>query len=325
MKKIFKIVSYVLGSLLLLLVIAALFSYQADIPVETLRAKYATMPSQFLETDGLNVHYRDEGAARLDSVPLVLIHGTGASLLTWNGWTDGLKKDYRVLRFDLPAYGLTGPNANNQYSLNYYADFLKQFLDKLGVKRCVLGGNSLGGGVAWTFALKYPERVSKLILVDAVGYPMQSQSVPIAFQLARIGWLKSVFTKITPRAIIESSLKNVYADDAKVTPELVQQYWDMALREGNRLAFVSRLNGEVKPDSNWQKIKKLPMPTLILWGAHDRLIPLSVGERFHEDLANDTLIIYKNAGHVPMEEIPAETLRDVLFFLRKAGSRGVSI
>ena len=315
MKKIPKILVYSFGGLLLLLLVGLVVGYQADIPVETLKAKYAVSPSQFLEIDGLNVHYRDEGQCRLDSVPLVLIHGTGASLLTWNGWADGLKNDYRVLRLDLPAYGLTGPNANNQYSLDYYADFLKHFLDKLNVKRCVVGGNSLGGGVAWAFALKYPERVSKLILVDAVGYPMQSKSVPIAFQLAKIGWLKSVFTKITPRAIIESSLKNVYADDAKVTPELVQQYWNMSLREGNRLAFVSRMSATNKPDSSWQRIKTLAMPTLILWGAHDELIPLSVGERFHKDLANDTLIVYKNAGHVPMEEIPNETLRDVRAFL----------
>lgn len=317
MKKIPKILGYIFGGLLLLLLVGLVVGYQADIPVETLKAKYAVAPSQFLAIDGLNVHYRDEGQSRSDSVPLVLIHGTGASLLTWNGWADGLKNDYRVLRLDLPAYGLTGPNANNQYSLDYYADFLKYFLDKLNVKRCVVGGNSLGGGVAWAFALKYPERVSKLILVDAVGYPMQSKSVPIAFQLAKIGWLKSVFTKITPRSIIESSLKNVYADDVKVTPELVQQYWDMSLREGNRLAFVSRMSATNKPDSSWQRIKTLAMPTLILWGAHDELIPLSVGERFHKDLANDTLIVYKNAGHVPMEEIPNETLRDVRAFLGK--------
>ena len=314
MKKIFKILGI---GLLGLLFVALVWGYKADIPLETLKAKYATPPSQFVEVQGLSVHYRDEGKPRLDSIPIVLIHGTGASLLTWNAWTENLKNDYRVIRFDLPAYGLTGPNADNNYSMDYYADFLRAFLDKLGVKQCVLGGNSLGGGVAWNFALKYPGRVSKLVLVDAGGYPMQSKSVPIAFQVARLPVLKQLFTKITPRSIIESSLTNVYADDTKVTPELVEQYWDMALREGNRAAFIARMSITNKLNTDWQKIKTLQMPTLILWGVQDYLIPLDVARRFEADLPNDTLVIYKNAGHVPMEEIPAETVRDLRQFLQK--------
>lgn len=314
MKKIFKILGV---GLLSLLFVALLWGYKADISLETLKAKYATPPSQFVEVQGLNVHYRDEGKPRLDSIPIVLIHGTGASLLTWNAWAENLKNDYRVIRFDLPAYGLTGPNADNSYSMDYYADFLRAFLDKLGVKQCVLGGNSLGGGVAWNFALKYPGRVSKLVLVDAGGYPMQSKSVPIAFQVARLPVLKQLFTKITPRSIIESSLTNVYADDTKVTPELVEQYWDMALRAGNRAAFIARMSSGNKLNTDWQKIKTLQMPTLILWGAQDYLIPLDVARRFEADLPHDTLIIYKNAGHVPMEEIPAETVRDLRQFLQK--------
>jgi pimeloyl-ACP methyl ester carboxylesterase len=246
-----------------------------------------------------------------------LIHGTGASLLTWNGWTDSLKKDYQVIRFDLPAYGLTGPNPTHNYSLDYYADFLGQFLDKLGVKKCVLGGNSLGGAVAWKFALQHPERVSKLILIDAAGYPMQSKSVPVAFQMARFPIVNQLFTVITPRAVVESSIKNVYADPSKVTPVLVEQYWDMARRAGNRAAFVARMTTANQPDNSWQKIKTISAPALIMWGARDLLIPVELGRRFEADLPNDTLVVYQNLGHVPMEEAPAQTVQDVKRFLAK--------
>lgn len=314
MKKILKWSGY---GLLTILTVGFIWGYEADIELDTLKAKYATPPSQFIKVADLDVHYRREGTARLDSLPVVLIHGTGASLLTWNGWTDSLKNDYQVIRLDLPAYGLTGPNANHNYSLDYYADFLGQFLDKLGVKKCVLGGNSLGWAVAWTFALKYPARVGKLILIDAAGYPMQSKSVPITFQMARLPVVNQLFTKITPRAVVEGSIKNVYANPSKVTPELVDQYWDMAKRAGNRAAFMARMSAAKTPDSTWQQIKTLTMPTLIMWGAQDLLIPIGIARRFEADLPNDTLVVYNTLGHVPMEENPAETVKAVKSFLVK--------
>ena len=304
--------------LLLLLLGAGIALYRTDIPVETLRQTYAPPASMFMDLDGMPVHYRIEGNAA-DSVPLLLIHGTSSSLLTWDGWVRKLAGERKIIRLDLPGYALTGPPMPGAATYktitpDYYADFLTRFLDNLAVGRCDVAGNSLGGNIAWHLALRHPDRVRKLILIDAAGYPFTPKSIPIGFRLAQLPVLGSLLAMFTPDALFRSSLKNVYADDAQVTDALVRQYADMTRRDGNRRWFVTR---QTPLDSAWQRIGQIRQPTLILWGQQDSLIPVAVAGRFHQDLPRDTLIVYPNAGHVPMEELPARTAADARAFLRQ--------
>ena len=319
MNNIFKTLKYFFLLIIGLILITSTLFWKNDIPLETLKQKYANTESKFVEIDGMNVHYRDEGI-RNDSTPIILIHGTGASLHTWEGWVNALKKEHRVIRLDLPAYGLTGPNPNKDYSQAFYSSFMNDFLSKIGVNRCIMAGNSLGGSITWNFAVQFPEKVTKMILVDAGGYPTKSKSVPVAFQLA--GWpvVKNLFKYITPRSIVQKSVENVYADKSKVSEELIDRYYDLSLREGNREAFIDRMsefrNKGISAD-NSGKIKGLSMPTLIIWGDKDFLIPLDVAEKFHADLPNDTLVVFKNLGHTPMEEDAEKTVAVVKEFLKK--------
>lgn len=295
-----------LSYLAILLLIGVASLYRTDLTVAELKGRYTTPASRFTYLDGMNVHYRDEGNPA-DTVPLLLIHGTGAMLQTWDGWVRALQTQRRLIRLDLPGYALTGPHPQNNASARYYAEFIERFMAIMGVKRCDVAGNSLGGNIAWHLALLSPNRVRQLILIDASGYPFTSKSVPIGFKLARLPFISGIVSKLTPDALFRSSLKNVYYDDALVTDTLVQQYADLNRREGNRENFVRR---KPAPDSLWQQIRRINQPTLLLWGQHDNLIPLDVAQRFHDDLPNDTLIVYPNAGHVPMEEIPQQTARD---------------
>lgn len=290
-----------------------LFTYQSDIPVSSLKLKYAKLPSNFVNVDGLNVHYRDVGV-RTDTLPIILLHGTGASLHTWQGWVDELSKTRRVITLDLPAFGLTGPNAENDYSPEAYVEFTKQFIEIFRIKSCVLGGNSLGGGIAWQTAVAYPDLVKKLILVDASGYPNTAKSVPLAFRLAKVPVLNKLLSVITPRSVIEGSVKNVYGNPDLVTDELVDRYYDLTLRPGNRKAFVERMQVDSYQDQS-DKIKSLTQPTLIVWGEKDLLIPVENAQKFAADLSNNKLVIYPELGHVPMEENPAETVKAVKVFL----------
>lgn len=205
---------------------------------------------------------------------------------------------------------------DKNYTIDHYVDFIQHFLVANGIKRCILGGNSLGGNIAWQFTTKYPQMVDKLILIDAAGYPMVSKSTPIAFRIARLPVLNNLLTFITPRFMVRSSVENVYADKSKVSDELVDRYFELTLREGNRRALVERMKMPVDSTA-YPKIKTIQQPTLVLWGEQDMLIPVSVAQRFHEDLPNDTLVIMKNVGHVPMEESPKESLRIVNAFLKK--------
>jgi pimeloyl-ACP methyl ester carboxylesterase len=319
MKLLVKALKYLFIFILTIIVGMSALYWKSDIPLETLKEKYTNSESKFIEIDGMSVHYRVEGLAQ-DSIPLVLLHGTGASLHTWDGWVNALKTERKIIRLDLPAYGLTGPNPTSDYSQEFYASFINDFLTKLGVKQCIIAGNSLGGSIAWNFAVKYPEKVSKMILVDAGGYAIKSKSVPIAFQVA--GWplIKNLFKYVTPRSIVQKSVENVYADKSKVTETLVDRYFELSLREGNRQAFIDRMSefrnkGIINIKTS--QIKDLSMPTLIIWGDKDLLIPLEVGEKFHADLPNDTLVVFKDLGHTPMEEDAAKTVAAVKDFLKR--------
>lgn len=295
---------------------AALLSWAwaPDLPTAELEQRWAQPPSAFIEVQGQRVHLRDEGP-RDDPVPIVLIHGTSASLHTWDGWAEALRGQRRVIRFDLPGFGLTGPNAADDYSMAVYVQWLGALLDRLGVQRAVLAGNSLGGEVAWATAHAFPQRVDQLILVDAAGYAFESESVPLAFRIAATPGLSVLMEQLLPPGMVEKSVRNVYGDPARVTPALVQRYSDLARRDGNRHALARRM--AQRNTGRAQDLRDLAVPTLILWGAHDRLIPPVYGERFAADIQGAKLVVFKDLGHVPQEEDPAATVAVVQEFLKK--------
>ena len=293
-----------------------IINFKADIPVEKLKVKYCNSQSKFIEIDGMQVHYRDEGNS-LDSVPIVLIHGTSSSLHTWDECTKGWIKNHRVIRFDLPAFGLTGPNKDDDYSIARYVLFVNELLKKLSVNHCYIAGNSLGGYITWEFTLNHPEKVKKMILIDAGGYPLDpNKSGTLAFRMGKNPVLKHLLTFLTPRSVVEKSVKTAYYDESKVTEVVVDRYMDFTLREGNRKALVSRLNQPFVDNS--AKIKNITTPTLIIWGDHDRLIPIDCAYKFQKDLPNNKLVILKNDGHVPMEESPEKVIPFVEIFIQTA-------
>ena len=309
----------VLGWSLLVLVAAAGVFIAAnrvpDRPVDELKARWAPAPSQFVPIAGMQVHLRDEGP-RGDRTPVVLLHGTSASLHTWDGWAEALKDSHRVIRYDMPGFGLTGPAPDGNYAIENYVAVVLAVLDQLEVKRCVLVGNSLGGYVAWATAVLHPERVERLVLIDASGYPYQSRSVPIGFRIARTPVLNRLMRDVLPRSFVEKSLKNVYGDPSKVTPTLVDRYFDLTARAGNRRALAERFR-QTQPGPLAARVPELRLPTLILWGGRDRLIPPEFGDRFHKEIAGSTLVRFDDLGHVPQEEDPARTVAALKEFLAR--------
>lgn len=292
------------------------FAYSVpDRPVDELTARWAKLPSQFLTLSGMQVHYRDEGPKE-DPVPIILVHGTSASLHTWNGWTEVLSKHHRVIRFDMQGFGLTGPHPDGKYRIEDYAETLVQLMDAMEIDTAIVAGNSLGGYVAWSTAVLYPERVAKLVLVDSSGYPFQSESVPIAFRIYNSPILKFLFAGIMPRSLVQSSLENVYGNPDIVSDELVDRYFELTTREGNRAALAKRFV-DTKTGELANRIGELIQPTLIIWGEQDRLIPISVGQHFHREIINSQFITFSDLGHVPHEEDPQITVNAVEQFLHE--------
>lgn len=308
----------------LVVILAALFLpfFKTDIPFEDMKARYADAPSAFLEIEGMPVHYRAEG--RSDGTPLLLIHGTSSSLFTWDGWAEHLKDSLPIIRIDLPGFGLTGPHPERDYSINMYTRVIATLLQQLGHQHYYVAGNSLGGYIAWNLALEYPDMVEKVILLDAVAYhkeiPIDSIAVKdnghsLAFSLAKNPLFSFFMRWVTPKYLVEKSLKEVYFDKGKVDPELTNLYFDLIRRAGNREAFVDNIQSR-KPEGGEKKLGSLKQPVLIQWGKEDAWIDVSLAYWFQAVLPDNKLILYEGAGHVPMEEIPEVTAMDALRFIR---------
>lgn len=305
------------GVLLILTALVVTLTHAPDRTVDSLVTRWAPPPSDFMYVKGQFVHFRDEGP-RDDPTPLVLLHGTAASLHTWQGWAGDLHARKRVITFDLPGFGLTGPFTGQYPRDDYRADnlarFTLDFLDALHVNRFAIGGNSLGGEVAWRVATLAPARVDRLILVDATGYDFVPEHIPVGFQVARIPVFNRVSEFLTPRTVVEESVKDVYGDPSRVTGALVDRYFEMMTREGNRRALNIRMQ-QIATDIAPGRIKTLHLPTLILWGALDHLVPPLNAQRFHTDIAVSQLVVLPGLGHVPQEEDAAASVVPVRAFL----------
>ncbi|MBB6610967.1 alpha/beta hydrolase [Pontibacter sp. Tf4] len=301
---------YVVAATVGILAVATAFLIRSDIPAEALQANYSSPSSRYLTIDGANLHYRDEGRG----TPIILLHGTAASLNTWDGWSTELSKNYRVLRLDLPGFGLTGRNQTDTYSIAYYADLLLHFMDSLNIDKAHIAGSSLGGQIAFDFAADHPERVQKLILISPTGVTnANDKSISMPFLMAQTPVLKHSLKYITPRFIVEKSLKEVYGDDSKLTDQTIDLSHAMLLREGNREAFIARMN-TVDVD-NLHKLAHVQAPTFILWGEADAWVPATDAAHFQKTIKGAQLKLYPGAGHIPMEELPEETVQDALQFL----------
>lgn len=295
-------VAFLFGSLALIYVF-----YQPDLSADVLQQRYTNEHSRFMQISGMRAHYRMEGQGPV----VLLLHGTGASLHTWDGWVETLKQAFTVVRVDLPAFGLTGPHPEGRYDIESYVAFIKAFVDQLGVNQLHIAGNSLGGGIAWSFAASYPDDVSSVILIDSAGQP--STRRPAVFALAQHPLTSKLLVKTAPKAFMRKNLHEVYYDDRKVTDALIARYRDLSLFPGNRQAFVDRATTPMQYDLN--ALASLNMPVFILWGEGDTWIPVANARAFQRAVPESQLKIYPHLGHVPMEESPHETARDAMIFL----------
>ncbi len=312
--KALRIVAWAVAAIVAVAVAAWLVFRVPDIPVATLRAKYATPASRFVEVmPGLTLHLRDEGKA--DGVPIVLLHGSNASLHTWEPWVARLGGRYRIISFDFPAHGLTGPAPDGQYTTVAYAKVLDAVVANRGLTRFVLGGNSMGGGVAARYAADHPERIAGLILVDAGGQPATGKrDIPLAFRIADTPILRDIVADFTPRWLVAGGVRGAVSVKSVMTEAAIDRYWELLRYPGNRAATLVRFRqgyGSVAP----AELARIDAPVLILWGREDRFIPVASAAYFAHALPHSRTIIYDGVGHLPMEEIPDRSASDVAAFV----------
>jgi pimeloyl-ACP methyl ester carboxylesterase len=297
--------------LMVLALITSLFLTACAEPMEQiwLEQKYSNSTSRFMSIDGNRVHYRDEGVGE----PLVLIHGTASSLHTWDKWVQGLKSNYRVIRMDLPGFGLTGPDRADRYEIEDDVRLLTAFLARLGIEKVHQAGSSLGGRIAWHLALEYPENVESLTLLNALGYPQERWPLPI--EMAQWPIMDEVMASFSPRFMYASGLKDVYFDESLVNDRLVDRYFELSRYPGNLAAFPKRVQARLDKDA--PLISGIRVPTLILWGEEDKYFPVENAHEFGADIANSRVHVYPDVGHLPMEEVPELSLAHFSAFIRE--------
>lgn len=273
--------------------------------------KYTTRDSRFLVFDDTLIHYRDEGDQ--DAFPLLLLHGAFSSLHTYNGWAKELKKDFRIIRLDMPGFGLTGPNQRGgNHEMTMYKRCILTVLDRLGVEKCHIAGSSLGGWVSWEFAADYPERVEKMILLGAAGF-LEQRNIPLPFKMARTPFVSRVARYAIKRRILEQFVNQVYHNKEKISEALIDRYYDLFTQEGNLKVFFEMANSKIHQQTH--KLEEVEATTLIMWGRHDSWIPVENAYRFYRRIKNSEILIYENCGHLPMEELPRQSANDVRAFL----------
>ncbi|HEY0299758.1 MAG TPA: alpha/beta hydrolase [Rhizomicrobium sp.] len=325
----------ILVTVLVLIGIGLFLLSASDIPRATLEAKYAAAPSQFIDVTyrstlpdadpadakPARVHYRIRGAA--DAPVLLLLHGSNASLFTWEKWSERLSDRYRVVSVDLPGHGLTGATPNADYSNAGMANFVAAFADKIGLTNFALAGNSMGGGVAARFAEEHPGRVTVLILVDAGGMRVKATGdrIPLGFRLLRQGWLRPILSHLDPRPLVREGLNDAIVRKTILTQQMIDLYSDMALLEGSRAATAERFSQYSPGDADFIKAHAgaLTMPVLILWGEQDHLIPVAAAGAWRDAIPGSKLLIYAGTGHIPMEEVDFQSANDVRDFLTAHG------
>lgn len=317
MKKILKIIFGIFLILSLLVVLILFGSYRKDISPEILVEKYADKNSFFLKVNGMNVHVKVKG----EGEAIFLIHGSFSSLHTWEDWENELSPFFMTISMDLPGHGLTGPDPEKGYGIVDYSELVFGIADQLDLDEFHVVGNSMGGGVALKMASDHPERIMSLNLIDA-SFPLNSNNsanqkpsgnlITSLMKLAQNPIFSNVLLKCTPKFIFRMNMKQVFFDQAKIKEESVTRYYELIRREGNRQATIDRLSTRKSYEIDF---RRLNMPVLIIWGKEDRWIPLERGEQLAKYIPGSKLKVFEEAGHVPMEEIPTETVREYLSFL----------
>lgn len=289
---------------------------RADIPYDTLETIYSVRDTQFMTlNNGLKIHYTDTGSH--DRPAIVLVHGFSSSLHTWTNWKANLEQDYRVITLDLPGHGLSRAEDPELATIDRFADVVHEVTQDLGVERFTLGGNSMGGNTAWSYALKYPQTLDGLILVDAGGWPEDpedAESSPIIFRLLANPLARAVMKDLDMSYLTRSGLEDSYTDQSFVTDELVERYVALSRAPGHRATLLSIAAGE-RVEATPEMLAAIKVPTLVMWGRDDNLVPVSSAQKFADAIEGSTLIVYDNVGHLPQEEVAEQSVEDVRDFM----------
>lgn len=296
---------------MVIIALLALLLWTPDRDRASLEALYLQSPADMVDVAGMRIDVRDSGPK--DAPAVILLHGFGSSLHTWENWAAPLSLDHRVIRFDLPGSGLSVPDPTGDYSDARSIAVLIALMDKLGVAKASVVGNSIGGRIAWTFAAEHPERVDKLVLVSPDGFESpgfeygRKPDVPVTVKAMRY---------VLPKLLVKMSLAPAYADPKVMTDALTTRYYDLMLAPGVRDAMIARMEQSIRFDPI-ARLQSIRAPTLLVWGEEDKMIPFTNAADYLKAIPGAQLVPLPGVGHLPQEEAPQRSLQVVQAFLQR--------
>jgi pimeloyl-ACP methyl ester carboxylesterase len=307
-----KLVLVVLGcSLVVMLAVLGVWAWAPDRARAELEAKYLDDPRDYVDVAGVRLHVRDTGSPNAPAI--VLLHGFGSSLQTWDAWARILAADHRVIRLDLPGAGLSGLDPDGDYSDTRTLQILEALFDRLGLAHATLVGNSLGGRLAWKFAATRPRRVDHLILVSPDGFASPGFEYGKAPEISASLKLMEYFL---PKSLLKMSLAPAYGESSRLSEPVLDRYYDLLRAPGVRAAMLARMHQSMLVDPR-PLLACIQAPTLLLWGTKDRMIPITNAADYLQAIPGSRLVSFADLGHVPQEEAPAASLLPVLTFLHE--------
>ena len=260
------------------------------------------------------IHYETNGT---DKTPIVLLHGFGASLETWRDIQPLLQDSFSLSLVDLKGSGLSSKPRDGNYSLNSHAQIVEAFLASLQLDNVVLVGHSYGGAVALVTCLRLQQRrspaVARLILIDSPAYP---QPFPFFVAAAQFPLIRTLVNLAPAHVRASLTLKRIYFDASKVTEERIGRYTRFMDLPGAHYA-LNQYARQLIPSEVNTFVRALPtiqLPTLLIWGENNTVIPLSVGRRLKNDILGAVLEILPKCGHMPQEELPEATAQIIRSF-----------
>ena len=291
------------------IVLLAAWLYTPDMNRAALEQKYHVVATDYVEAAGIRLHVKDTGPH--DAPAIILLHGFGSSLQTFDAWSDALSAKYRVVRYDFPGFGLTGPDPVRDYSETRGVAILAALMDKLAIARASIAGNSMGGKLAWEFAAAHPERVDRLVLISPDGFASpgfeygKAPAIPLMLR---------ALPYTLPAPMLRMSIAPAYADASHLTPGIVERYSDMMRAPGVRRAILDRTAQTILHDPE-QQLRSIQAETLLIWGEQDHMIPFRNAADYMRLIPHCTLARLPNLGHVPQEEAPAQSAAILTSFL----------
>lgn len=268
---------------------------------------------KIIDLDGVKIFYLEKGKGKQN---LILIHGFAGSSNNWTEIIPYLVDDFKIYVIDLPGFGNSDKPLDIKFNVSTYADYLLKFIDKLKIEKPILCGNSLGGAISAKAYLKDKSKIDKLILIDPAGHESNLVSLmPVVKDIDPKVVVKSVKKFINDDFYVRASMKMVFHRQDLID-KLFPKYADQ-LRKDGVVEFVINLTRSMDDLTiQEEELQKIEIPTLIIWGEHDKVLPVENADYFKKNIKDSQLVIIKDAGHLPQEERPEIVVDEIKKFLK---------